>query len=218
MQNEARILVADDDRDVLLLFTTILVDEGYKVFEATTGRGCLASVRSCNPDIVLLDVMLPDMTGIDVCRQIKTDPGLRGTLVILASGARISSEHQAEGLDGGADGYIVKGLANREFLARIRSLVRIKRVEDALREKEDQQNVLISELEKALAEIRTLRGLIPICGSCKKIRDDEGYWDHVEVYVSKRTDAVFSHGICPECAERLYPEYCRKGREKGGGS
>jgi hypothetical protein len=72
----------------------------------------------------------------------------------------------------------------------------------------------LAKPEKAPAEIRTLRGLIPICASCKSIRDDEGYWNHVDTYFSEDTDAVFSHGICPECADRLYPRYCRKGNEK----
>jgi DNA-binding response OmpR family regulator len=214
MRYESRILVADDDPTVLLLFTTLLVNEGYDVREATTGQECLDAVQSHHPDIVLLDVMLPDMKGVEVCRQIKTEPGLQGILVILVSGARVSSESQAEGLDIGADGYIIKGLSNREFLARIQSLVRIKRAEDALRAREKEQRKLISELEKALAEIRTLKGLIPICASCKKIRDDEGFWNQLEVYIGKHTDAVFSHGICPECAEELYPEYCGKANAK----
>lgn len=62
-------------------------------------------------------------------------------------------------------------------------------------------------LEKALGEIKTLTGLIPICCHCKKIRNDEGYWQQVEIYVRERTNADFSHGICPECFEKLYPEY-----------
>jgi DNA-binding response OmpR family regulator len=211
MTHKARILVADDDPSILLLFTTLLGDEGYEVYEAPTGKECLDAARAYHPDIVLLDVMLPDLTGVEVCRQLKTEPELRDSFVILVSGARVSSDYQAEGLDIGADGYIVKGITNREFLARIQSLVRIKLAEDSLRKKEEEQRRLISELEKALAEIRTLRGLIPICATCKKIRDDEGYWDHVETYVSKHTDAVFSHGICPECAEKFYPKYfCKK--------
>jgi hypothetical protein len=85
-------------------------------------------------------------------------------------------------------------------------VVRIKRAEDALREKEKEQQKLISELQEALAEIKTLKGFIPICASCKKIRDDEGYWNQLETYISKHTDAVFSHGICPECAEKYREE------------
>ncbi len=207
MRQEARILVTDDDPDVLLLSTTLLSDQGYEVCEATTGKGCLDAARSLHPDLVLLDVVLPDMTGVEVCRQIKAEPELLGTFVALMSGTLVSSQCQTEGLNVGADGYIVKGVTNREFLARVQSLVRIKRAEDALREKEAEQTKLISELQKAVAEIKTLKGFIPICASCKKIRDDEGYWDQLEVYIGRRTDAVFSHGICPECTEKLYPEY-----------
>ncbi len=64
----------------------------------------------------------------------------------------------------------------------------------------------IQELREAMAEVRTLRGIVPICASCKKIRDDSGYWDQVESYVAKRTDATFSHGICPECMAKLFPD------------
>ncbi len=214
MRQEARILVTDDDPDLLLLSTTLLADEGYEVYETTTGKGCLDAARSHRPDLVLLDVVLPDMTGIEVCRQIKAEPELRGTFVTLVSGARVSSQCQAEGLDVGADGYIVKGVTNREFLARVQSLVRIKRAEDALREKEEEQTRLISDLLKAVAEIKTLKGFIPICASCKKIRDDEGYWDQLEAYIGKHTDAVFSHSICPECVEKLYPAYWEKTNAK----
>jgi ethanolamine transporter EutH len=65
-------------------------------------------------------------------------------------------------------------------------------------------------LKIALSEIKQLKGIIPICSSCKKIRDDEGYWQQVEVYVKKHSDVDFSHGICPDCAEKLYPGYLKK--------
>jgi DNA-binding response OmpR family regulator len=205
-----KILVTDDDPDVLLLSTTLLREEGYEVFEATTGEECLKAARAHHPDMILLDVMLPDMTGVEVCRQIKTDEELRRTFVILVSGVRVSSEYQADGLNVGADGYMVKDMTNREFLARVSSMVRIKRVEDALREKEKEQQKLISELQEALAEIKTLKGLIPICAACKKIRDDEGYWNQLEAYISKHTDAVFTHGFCPECAKEWKAEIARQ--------
>ncbi len=75
------------------------------------------------------------------------------------------------------------------------------------RQLEKERETLIAELQHALAEIKTLHGIVPICASCKKIRDDEGAWHQLEVYISKHTDAKFSHGICKECARKLYPEY-----------
>lgn len=69
---------------------------------------------------------------------------------------------------------------------------------------------LVLELQKALSEVKALSGLLPICSSCKKIRDDQGYWSNLELYISEHSGAEFSHGICPECAQRLYPEYCKR--------
>jgi hypothetical protein len=68
----------------------------------------------------------------------------------------------------------------------------------------EERERMIDELKEALANVKTLRGLIPICASCKKIRDDKGYWSQVEVYVRDRSEAEFSHGICPDCMKKLY--------------
>ncbi len=206
MSKQFKVLVTDDNPEIRLMSTMLLRRAGYEVLEASTGQECLDAVRVHHPDLVLLDVMLPDMTGTQVCRQIKNDENLKDIFVILASGIRISSENQAEGLDIGADGYIVRPIPNKEFLARVQAGERIKRAEDALREKERQQQTLISQLEEALAEIKTLKGCIPICATCKKIRDDEGYWNHLEAYISKHTDATFTHGICPACLEKAKTE------------
>ncbi len=88
----------------------------------------------------------------------------------------------------------------------------IERDITALKREEEERLKLIDELTVALANIRTLRGLLPICASCKKIRDDHGYWQKVESYISQHSEAEFTHGICPDCLERLYPEYAVKRR------
>lgn len=75
---------------------------------------------------------------------------------------------------------------------------------------ETEREKLITDLQDALANIKRLKGLLPICASCKKVRDDKGYWQQIEAYVSEHSDAEFSHGICPDCAERLYPGYKSK--------
>lgn len=75
---------------------------------------------------------------------------------------------------------------------------------------EEERERMIAQLQQAVAEVKTLTGLLPICASCKKIRDDNGYWQQVEYYIGQRTGAEFSHGICPECARRLYPEVMGK--------
>ena len=206
MAETAKVLVTDDDPQILELTATVLKRAGFEVLKATTGKDCLETAEADHPDVVILDVVLPDLSGIEVCKQLKANQRLQGIFVILVSGIQVSSEYQAEGLDVGADGYIIKPITNKELVARVQSMVRIKRAEDALRQKEKEQQQLISKLKDALAEIKTLKGFIPICASCKKIRDDEGFWNQLEAYISKHTDAVFSHGLCPDCADKYKEE------------
>ena len=79
---------------------------------------------------------------------------------------------------------------------------------------EQERETLISELQQALSEIKTLSGLLPICSSCKKIRDDKGYWNQIESYIMTHSDAQLSHGLCPECAKKLYPEFVNPEKNK----
>ncbi len=200
MNQTIKILVVDDDPDILYATCRIAKSAGYEVFAAATGTHCLKMVRENLPDLVLLDVMLPDMEGAEVCRQIKADPLLKNPFVVLISGLRTGSIDQADGLNAGADGYIARPISNQELKARISSLVRILTAE----RKRDE---LIAELKLALSQIKQLSGLIPICAHCKKIRNDQGYWDQVEVYIQKHTDAVFSHSICQACIKKHYPDF-----------
>jgi len=209
MNRNIKILITDDDHTLLSLAASVLKRAGYEVLEASTGMECLKAIRMHHPDLILLDVILPDVTGVELCRQIKAHKNSEGIFIILLSGVQTSSEYQADGLNVGADGYITKPISNKELVARVQAVERIKCAEDALRETERRQKELIIKLEKALAEIKTLRGLIPICSSCKKIRDDKGYWNQLEAYISKHTDAIFTHGICPDCT-KIYKDQIRK--------
>jgi hypothetical protein len=102
---------------------------------------------------------------------------------------------------------IVAVLALGVFLTSVVNFVKENRMVSERNRAQEERERLIVELQDALAEVRTLSGLLPICASCKKIRDDQGYWNQIEDYVSSHSQATFSHGICPECAKKLYPEY-----------
>ena len=155
-------LVTDDDPRILLLMTEILETAGNEVLQAATGRECFDAVKAYHPDMVLLDAMLPDTTGIELCKQIKADESLQGIFAMLLSGVGVSSEYQVEALNAGADGYLVKPVSNEELLARVQSVVHVKRMVDVLREKEKEQQKLIMELQEALAEIKLEEGFVPI--------------------------------------------------------
>lgn len=199
MNKDIKILIVDDDPDVIEITTEILKLTGCRVLNAATGSEGMSSIRNNHPDIVLLDVVLPDIPGPTLCREIKSDPILKNTYVVLFSGMRTSSLDQADGLDIGADGYIARPISNRELIARINVFIRIIRAER-------DRDRLIEELKDALSKLKVLSGLLPICSHCKKIRDDKGYWNKIEAYIEAHSDAGFSHSICPECAKAQYPD------------
>ena len=88
-----------------------------------------------------------------------------------------------------------------------RALTQLQEEVDQRTKTEAEREKLIDELQEAVTEIKMLSGMLPICSSCKNIRDDTGYWSQIEVYIGERSDAEFSHGLCPDCLESLYPEY-----------
>lgn len=199
MDQAPLILVVDDDPHTLLGTTRIIEKAGYRVIKATDGKECLEKTKSDKPDLILLDVVLPDIDGTEVCKQIKTDPDLKNTFIVLFSGMRTTSDEQAEGLDTGADGYIARPISNRELTARVNAMVRILKAE---RERDN----AIRDLQDALNKIKRLSGLLPICSYCKKIRDSKGYWNQLEAYIRDHSEAEFSHSICEECFEEQMPK------------
>ncbi len=147
---KAKILCVDDDPDLLLINSSLLQLAGHQVLTASNGNECLEIARQENPDLVLLDVMLPDISGYDVCKRIKTDPELQDTFVILISGIQISSESQIKGLETGADGYIVRPISTHEFLARVQAMIRIKHAEMALRRSMERYQMLVETMNEGL--------------------------------------------------------------------
>ena len=197
---DVRILVVDDDADVAHGTAHLLTKAGYVTAQAGNGVEALQTLAAFRPDLVLSDRDMPEMDGMELCRRIKGDPALADVFVVLISGSFTQTEEQSDGLEAGADSYIVRPIANRELAARVAAFVRILRLNRALREKN-------AELEAALAKVKLLDGLLPICAGCKKIRDDQGYWSRVESYIQKHSEARFSHGICPDCVKKFYPEW-----------
>ncbi len=128
------ILVVDDTLDLLDLYSNWLRDAGYRVLQAPSGEDCLQIVVNDVPDLIVLDVMLPDLSGRDVCRLLKLNPVTAMIPVIHISGMLTSAVHEAEGLEAGADGYLTKPFEARTLLAHVKALLRIGRVETALRE------------------------------------------------------------------------------------
>jgi adenylate cyclase len=145
----AKVLVVDDESALLQSYSRILGAEGYVVSQADTGEAALQVCRDEHPDLVLLDAMLPDLPGIEVCRRIKADPLLKQIPVLMISGRKISADDQADGLDAGADGFLTKPIERRSLIAHVRALLRIRSAERELRESEERQRRLVDDLKEA---------------------------------------------------------------------
>ncbi len=136
------ILVVDDDPHALKSAERLLSSSGYRVLTASGGGEALNLVREGRPDLVLLDVVLPDIDGVEVCERIKADPQLEDVFVILYSGIKTHSEHQTRGLEGGADGYIVRPVPNKELLARVQAMLRLSEARTELRARKREQEAV----------------------------------------------------------------------------
>jgi PAS domain S-box-containing protein len=150
MKKTTSVLLVDDDPAILQVYSDILRAEGYEVWEASTGQQGLETARERRPDLVLLDVMLPDLNGIEVCRQIKADAALADVFVVLVSGTAVGIAQKADGLDTGADDYLVKPLEIAEFQARLRTIVRLRNAMAALRASEHRYRQLVDILPEAV--------------------------------------------------------------------
>jgi len=145
-QSEISILLVDDTKELNDASARVLKSAGYEVIQAYSGDECLKILQSVRPDLVLLDVVMDGLTGIDVCRKIKSTPDGINYHVILLSGLRISSDEQSEGLEAGADGYIARPVQNRELLARVEAAIRIVNAEKNLRIALERSHKLENEL------------------------------------------------------------------------
>lgn len=193
-----QVLVVDDSSYNLKLIEEMLTQAGYIARPVLDGKTALASIEKSLPDIILLDIMMPAMSGYEVCTRLKADHLTRHIPVIFLSALDETIDKVKAFECGGAD-YVTKPFQKMELLARIKTHLALSN----LRREIEQRN---AELQEALANIQTLRGLLPICAHCKKIRDHQGSWHPMEAYISTRSEVKFSHGICPECRQEFYQD------------
>lgn len=199
--NSNRILVADDDSVSRRLLDAMLTDWGYDVVPVSSGVEAMEEiVKPDTPAVLLLDWIMPGMDGLEVCRRVRElDIDKRIPYIIMLS-VKEGPSNVVEGLNTGADDYVAKPFDPDELRARIRVGVRMVELQNALSER-------VEELEDAMSKVKSLEGMLPICSLCKKVRDDQGYWNQIEMYISAHSDATFTHGMCPPCIQSYYPEF-----------
>jgi two-component system cell cycle response regulator len=242
-KKNANILIVEDSPTQALQLQSLLEENDFEVSIAYNGAEGLSCLKEEKPDLVVSDIVMPEMDGYELCRKIKEDDDLKSIPVLLLT-QLTEPEDIIKGLDAGADNFVTKPydpklllsqieyiLVNRTmrtsprtemgvevFFAGKKYFINSDRMQildllfstyqNSLQQKRELERKN-KELKEALDTINTLHGILPICANCKKIRDDKGSWSQIEAYITKHSEAQFSHGICPECAKKLYPEFVK---------
>lgn len=195
-----RVLIADDDRVAATLLARTLEKWGLQVVAVENGDAAWRAIE-LDPTIslVVLDWCMPGLDGPEVCRRIRAEVS-RAHLHVLLLTAREGRSDIVEGLEAGADDYLRKPFDPDVLRARIGVGLRVLKLRERLSDR-------IAALEVAMSKVKQLHGLLPICSYCKSVRTDENYWEQVEQYVSHHSDLQFSHGICPNCYDRVLQEH-----------
>lgn len=241
VQEKVHILIVEDSLTQAVYLQDFLEKNGCEVTAAQNGTEALEALRTIRPDIIISDIVMPEMDGYEFCRRVKSDKNMADIPVILVT--QLSEpEDILRGLECGADNFITKPYEENFLLARIQYILINRKLrhrvctemglevyfadrrhfitsdriqildllfstyESALQKARELEQAN-KKLQEALETIKTLEGILPICAGCKKIRDESGEWQHLERYIGDRSKATFSHGLCPECARRLYPQY-----------
>jgi DNA-binding NarL/FixJ family response regulator len=195
-----RILIIDDDEVDRMRARRLLgriPGHAFEIEEAVDVAGGIAAIAGRPHDCILLDFRLPDGDALELLKKIEAAKGECPPIILQTV---LDDESTAvEAVAAGAQDYLIKGRFDSTLLFRsIRYAIQRDRL---IKE----HNRLLHDLQQALARVKALEGMLPICSSCKKIRDDKGTWNAIEAYVEEHSNTTFTHSICPDCLRKLYP-------------
>ena len=192
-----KIMVVEDEMLVSESIQLSLEKLGYDVAgNASTGEQAVELARRANPDLVLMDINLPgNLEGIEAAREIRGE--LSVPVVYLTGYSDPATVERAQ--ISAPYGSIVKPFTERELEVTISIALYRQQIDK-------EKDRLLTDLQRALAQLKCLSGMLPICCRCKRVRDDQGYWQQIEDYVRQHSEADFTHGYCPECAKAALGE------------
>lgn len=198
------ILMVDDHPENLIVLERSLEELNIDLFKATSGNDALALILERDFALVLLDVQMPGMDGYEVAELMRQFEKSKHIPIIFITAINTGDQQVFKGYESGAVDYLFKPIVPEVLRSKVSVFADLH-----------QQKALI---KKQVEEIKTLRGILPVCSHCRKIRNDAGGWDHLEVYVREHSEAQFSHGICDLCLEEHYPEVAEDFADQAGAS
>lgn len=178
------ILIVDDDPTSRIVLNATLKKLGHEVTVTTNGDEAWTAFQNADVPVLISDMVMPGLDGLELCRKIRAANRPKYTYIILLTS--IGGKHgYMVGMKAGADDFINKPFDEEQLGTRL---------------------VVADRILNLQSQVKQLAGLLPICACCKKVRDDQNYWQQVESYITKRTDARFTHSYCPDCLDRLRSE------------
>ncbi|MFC1975187.1 response regulator transcription factor [Chloroflexota bacterium] len=205
-----KILIAEDDPVSRRMLQATLIKWDYEVVVTSDGHEAWQTLQQKDaPRLAILDWMMPGMDGIDICRKIRATSESEPFHLILLT-IKGETEDIVAGLQAGADDYVTKPFQPEELQARVQVGVRVVQLQLELADR-------VKALEEALAQVKQLQGMLPICSYCKNVRIDQNYWEQIDIYIAEHSEADFTHGICPDCRKKIIEpelEELRRQREK----
>ena len=191
-----KILIDEDNAISRRILQATLAAAGHEVIVTTNGEAAWEILeKKESPSLAILDWMMPKMDGLEVCRRAQQLPTANPVYIILLT-AKDQKADVVRGLEAGANDFMHKPFNSDELRARVRVGETVVTLRQNLAAR-------VEELEEALAQVKLLQGILPICSYCKAIRDDHNYWQQLDVYVTEHSEAQFSHSICPTCYESV---------------
>lgn len=198
------VLYAEDDSFTMNSILSMLKKKVQKIATATNGKEGIEVFNQSPTDLIITDIKMPEMDGLSMCREIK---GRRPQTQIIVTTAYSDLAYMLEAIDIGINQYVLKPIDMSRLYLAIDKCYETINLQRQLQRYYEEREALLKELQESLQKIKTLRGLVPICSSCKKVRDDKGYWEQIEAYIASHSDAEFTHCLCPECLQKLYPQF-----------
>ena len=197
------ILYVEDEEITRSAVARMLRRRVLNVYEAENGQEGLELYKQYRPDIVISDIRMPVLDGMEMSKEIKI---LDKNSKIILTTAHSDASILINSIEVGIDKYILKPLDMASLFSSVEKCAENIMLEKKIQQQNKEKDELIAKLQNALDKVKFLSGLLPICSSCKKIRDDKGYWQQIESYIREHSEAQFSHGICPDCVKKLYPK------------
>lgn len=199
------VLVVDDSPTDLFYLTKLLEHPERHILTAQSGEEALQVLKGFEFALVLLDVHLETMNGFQVAAEIRKSERTRHLPIIFISATSQNEDQVFRGYDAGAVDYLFKPVEPNLLKSKVNVFCELSRQRVVIQHQLEEIQAKNEVLNRQLEEIQTLRGLVPICARCKNVRDDSGFWQSIEAYVSDHSEAEFSHSLCPHCANTLYP-------------